>query len=733
MTKRKALDLLCDILLTSLLSLGLAGFLGNALSLEVNMKPLWGLIPIFTTFCCLCFSVKGGTPMAWGSLLLAGHFLWKGGLAAQTEAFLWRISHLYDRSFDIGYVIWWTSDDHIGVPITVFCLALAMVLVCATAWGLSRRKIWPCMILAFPLLACCLALDSAPIHLPYFCLALFAFGSITIGSAARYFQTEQVHVITLRSTIAVATALALLLAIIPQASFVSKGTSPLLQDLISDFRDWIDPPSQGGGTQSGVNLSYTMKLTQIGPKQENHTSAFSVRTNYNGYVYLRGRSYEIYDGISWAADPYLQSELKMDEWSYANTKTYQLTLTYAQDNPNRQILFLPWHPGHRNLTGGVVENTASRLDFTYNFKIPLSGSWDKLVNDRAAKYTAPEVIDYMDKQGIDSTPYLQLPLTTKNQAQVLLASLDSAQDSNLQQTVENIADYVRNSAVYSLSTPQMPQGLSDFALWFLNSSESGYCVHFASAAVVLLRAAGIPARFVEGYLFYSQADTDMEVAEKRAHAWVEYYVPTLGWMILEVTPEAGLPDPLPDIPTEPPTTVPPTTVPPTTVPPTTVPPTTVPPATEPPTTVPPVTTLPSSEPTVPSETDPGDKEPADPPAELQKLWGVMVSLAWCIGIVLFLMAQWKLRLLWLKKQLNRGDPNVQALRRWKHCCWLSKLRRQEPPAELRNLAIKAKFSQHTLSPHELAQFDQYRTETIDHLKQQNFLLQLVCRIVLAIY
>ena len=729
MKQLKPLDLLLRILQCSLLVIGVLGCVSQTISLPVDMKPLWYLIPVFATFCCLCLTTKNGIFPILGSLLLAGHFLWKNGLLAQTEAFLWDFSHLYDQAFHIGFVIWWTSDDHTGVPLTVLFLALAMLMVSCTLWGLSRRRIWPGILLTFPALAVCIALPDFEIHLSYFFLALLALGSLAVSSAARHYQVDVEYALAGKSMVAVGVALALLLTLLPQDNYVSKGTSPLLQDMISNFQDWINPPNQGG-TQSGLNLSYTMKLTQIGPKRENLSPAFTVHSDYNGYLYLRGRSYEVYDGISWQADPYLASELRMDEWSYANTKSYHLSLSYDKNNPNRKILFLPWHPGHRNLTGGVVENTASRLDFTFNFKIPLSGNWDKLITTQSSRYTPDQAATYMEAQGYDPQAYLSLPSTTKNQAQIILASLEKCY--SLEDYVQHIAAYVSASAAYDLNTQRMPSGLNDFALWFLESSETGYCVHFASAAVVLLRAAGVPARYVEGYLFYSQADTDIEITEKRAHAWVEYYVPTLGWMILEVTPDDGLPDNLPDTPTEPPTTQPPTTEPPTTQPPTTEPPTTQPPTTEPPTTQPP-TTQPGSQPSTPPATTPGGTEPPEPAADLTWLWKVLEILAWSGGILLCIWGQRKLRLTLLWKKLGCVDPNQQALHRWNHCCRLAKLLQQTPPEELRKLAVKAKFSQHTLSPEELAQFAQYINQSIAQLQKQHPILRFVYRVILAIY
>ena len=50
-----------------------------------------------------------------------------------------------------------------------------------------------------------------------------------------------------------------------------------------------------------------------------------------------------------------------------------------------------------------------------------------------------------------------------------------------------IADWVSHRAKYDLSTGKMPSGEEDFALWFLNEADTGYCTHYATAATVLLR------------------------------------------------------------------------------------------------------------------------------------------------------------------------------------------------------------------------------------------------------
>lgn len=82
----------------------------------------------------------------------------------------------------------------------------------------------------------------------------------------------------------------------------------------------------------------------------------------------------------------------------------------------------------------------------------------------------------------------------------------------------------------------------DFIFDFLQISQKGYSVHFASAATMMFRYYGIPARYVEGYLITpedAQAMTAGEpyvVDDTHAHAWVEYYQDGVGWLPFETTP-----------------------------------------------------------------------------------------------------------------------------------------------------------------------------------------------------
>ena len=85
-------------------------------------------------------------------------------------------------------------------------------------------------------------------------------------------------------------------------------------------------------------------------------------------------------------------------------------------------------------------------------------------------------------------------------------------------------------------------GGTDFAAFFLEKSARGYSAHYATAATLMLRYFGIPARYAEGYFLPAEEAAEFEpgetiiLTENHAHAWAEYYLEGVGWIPFEVTP-----------------------------------------------------------------------------------------------------------------------------------------------------------------------------------------------------
>lgn len=73
---------------------------------------------------------------------------------------------------------------------------------------------------------------------------------------------------------------------------------------------------------------------------------------------------------------------------------------------------------------------------------------------------------------------------------------------------------------------------------FLKDGRYGHCEYFATASVLLLRTLGIPARLALGYRggTFNALSQVLEIRESNAHAWVEAYVPDVGWLSFDPTP-----------------------------------------------------------------------------------------------------------------------------------------------------------------------------------------------------
>jgi hypothetical protein len=77
---------------------------------------------------------------------------------------------------------------------------------------------------------------------------------------------------------------------------------------------------------------------------------------------------------------------------------------------------------------------------------------------------------------------------------------------------------------------------------FLFKQEAGHCEYFASAAAVLLRASGVPTRYINGFLGgeWNDFGKHITVRDNRAHSWVEAYIGQGGgWIRVDATPVSG--------------------------------------------------------------------------------------------------------------------------------------------------------------------------------------------------
>ena len=105
-----------------------------------------------------------------------------------------------------------------------------------------------------------------------------------------------------------------------------------------------------------------------------------------------------------------------------------------------------------------------------------------------------------------------------------------------QQAVEALAEHFRANFRYRLYQSERPWGRSPLHS-FLLDTRAGHCEHFASATVLLLRAAGIPARYATGFSMQEWSDFEQAylVRQRHAHAWARVWLDG-AWQEVDTTP-----------------------------------------------------------------------------------------------------------------------------------------------------------------------------------------------------
>jgi hypothetical protein len=104
--------------------------------------------------------------------------------------------------------------------------------------------------------------------------------------------------------------------------------------------------------------------------------------------------------------------------------------------------------------------------------------------------------------------------------------------------VARAIDFLRQGRyIYTLEPPRLG---ADSVDEFLFDTKAGFCEHFASAFVFLMRAAGVPARVVTGYQGgdVNPVDQIVTVRQSDAHAWAEVYLRGRGWVRVDPTAAA---------------------------------------------------------------------------------------------------------------------------------------------------------------------------------------------------
>lgn len=290
-------------------------------------------------------------------------------------------------------------------------------------------------------------------------------------------------------------------------------------------------------------------------------------------VYIKGFVGQNYDSKSWSPAK-VQAKSVFEQMYEANYTQHGLVAKYLE-NKNATIGIESGFAGYMKIEriAGIHLYKFSPLYPVVTEDIADSGDagLTKLDFGTWVKYYSVSYSDFFELAEVEDSDfitysdlyenyvyhyYMDVNTPIKEQLKEQWGSYDIETGKDRYELAVAIAEYLDENCEYTLSPGKTPAN-KDFVEYFLNESKKGYCTYFATAAVMMFRSAGVPARYVEGYTFsandgkVAKGDKDVEfygnvnismddyveveVLDSDAHAWVEYYVDGIGWIDFEVT------------------------------------------------------------------------------------------------------------------------------------------------------------------------------------------------------
>jgi transglutaminase-like putative cysteine protease len=257
------------------------------------------------------------------------------------------------------------------------------------------------------------------------------------------------------------------------------------------------------------------------------SDAIAFRAEFEGepppqrLLYWRGPVLWDFDGRTWSMGPTLLAPYSPPQ---AGGPTYRYSVVLEAHN--REWLF-------------ALETAASlpdRARFSADGQV-----WSQFPVRGRIRYDLTSIAVNETRPGEQPTLLrraLRLPRDFNPRALALAQQWRSALATDAEVLAQAIAYLRTGRYVYTLEPPLLGGHSVDD---FLFDSKAGFCEHFSSAFVFLMRAAGIPARVVTGYQGgdINPVDRIITVRQSDAHAWAEVFLSDRGWIRIDPTAAAA--------------------------------------------------------------------------------------------------------------------------------------------------------------------------------------------------
>ena len=299
------------------------------------------------------------------------------------------------------------------------------------------------------------------------------------------------------------------------------------------------------GTSSTSKVGYGNNDEQLGGAfSADDTVVFRVHAPKKQY--WRVETKDIYTSKGW-----ITSDGNGTEWSLGSGETIPMSIPLGDNQANAVIYPQVNYPfvlqpyGLESVrfdqTNGAVRfnEQSEKLSTLINNKYAVFNQFEVNYSEPSYSFTVLNQMN-MPKTNIDAR-FLQLPNTLPERVRHLAEQVTENAQTPYDKARAIERYFRQNGFVYETKNVAIPEDEQDYVDQFLFETKIGYCDNFSTSMVVMLRSAGIPARWVKGFTGGEQVSrTDdgllvFEIENNNAHSWVEAYIDGVGWMQFEPT------------------------------------------------------------------------------------------------------------------------------------------------------------------------------------------------------
>ncbi|EEM96578.1 Membrane-bound protease [Bacillus thuringiensis IBL 200] len=310
--------------------------------------------------------------------------------------------------------------------------------------------------------------------------------------------------------------------------------------------------SEASKEQKVSTIGYGLDDSRLGgPFKADPTIVFTAQTQNKQY--WRVETKDFYTGKGWEVSENpkkisFKNKNDIVSWYEQNTKT---------ESTEAKITMQKSYP-HLTYPAGLVSvETSSDVSYSvdpFSEKIyTMNGDASTTLHSYKLTYEIPEFsIENLKavktNAGQETNPYFmtkytQLPESLPQRVKDLAVNLTNDKDNRYDKVLAIENYFTDNSFTYESTNVLYPAKSQDYVDQFLFDTKSGFCNNFSTSMIVLLRSAGIPARWVKGYtegtldntLASAEGEDVYKIANDNAHSWVEVYFPGYGWIPFEPT------------------------------------------------------------------------------------------------------------------------------------------------------------------------------------------------------